>query len=129
MTVEIKVEGLDRLIAKLGRLRTFSALRAPLVRGVSVLHEAIATYPPPPPNSTYVRTGTLGRRWTTKVQTLTTFRGTIGNNTVYAPDVQDAAKQRPIHRGRWQTIQSVVSEKRGEILADFQAAINRLLGE
>ena len=127
MQAGIHVEGLDRIIRKLGRLKAFSELRPAMERGVAMLHEAVADYPPPPEGSTYRRTGTLGRRWTTKVETLTTFQGTIGNNTVYGPYVQDEAKQARMHKGRWQTIQSVVEEKRSAIVADFQALIRRIL--
>ena len=127
MQAGIRIEGLDKLIRKLGRLKTFSELRPAMERGVAMLHEGVADYPPPPEGSTYRRTGTLGRRWTTKVETLTTFQGTIGNNTVYGPYVQDEAKQARVHKGRWQTIQGVVEEKRSAIVADFQALIRRIL--
>ena len=129
MTVGIRIDGLDRLVRKLGRLRAFSKLREPLERGLATLHEAIAVYPPSPEGSTYRRTGTLGRRWTTEVQTLTQFRGVLGNNTIYGPYVQDKDKQARVHRGRWQTIQSVVKAKRAAVVADFLAVLRRLLNE
>jgi len=127
MQPAIRIEGLDHCIRKLGRLAAFKELRPPMLRGVAMLHEAVAEYPPPPAGSTYRRTGTLGRRWTTRVETLTKFEGVIGNNTVYGPYVQDKGEQAKVHQGRWQTIQSVVDDGRAAVVAGFQAVIRRIL--
>ena len=67
----------------------------------------IAKYPPPPPHSTYVQTGTLGKRWTKTVKQGHPIQGLIGNLTPYAKYVQDRDHQAKVHRGRWRVIQQI----------------------
>lgn len=54
---------------------------------VTVLHESLPGYPPPPEGSTYVRTGTLGRGWTESVEVTRPWEvvGSLGTNVPYAP--------------------------------------------
>lgn len=76
----------------------------------------------------YRRSGTLGRRWTARVNVLTDdVAGIVGNTTPYAPFVQGAGKQAGIHQGNWQTDQDVVDESRDEITGFFADEIAAFL--
>lgn len=59
----IEVRGLDELIKRMSRYP--DKLNQVEAKGMdatlAVLHESVPPYPPPPPDSTYRRTGTLGR--------------------------------------------------------------------
>lgn len=96
-----------------------------LERGAVGMVQALATYPAPPPSSTYVRTGTLGQRWTIG-------RGDmlrrVGNNTVYAPPVQDRDSQARVHQGRWPTAQGVAEKAVDGMVTDLGARIGEALG-
>lgn len=116
----IEVKGLDEAIARLGTVAKLDGADDALKTWAYRIQGEMATYPAPPPTSTYVRTGTLGRAWTTTGSRLSY---TVGNNTVYAPYVQDADRQAWMHVGRWQTAQEVVEKHTAEIVADVEAGI------
>jgi len=70
----------------------------------------------------YRRTGTLGRRWTSRIEA-NGRRGILGNNTLYAPYVQDAERQNHV-LGYWtNTDQAVIEKHRATILAEFEQHI------
>jgi hypothetical protein len=84
-------------------------------------------YPAAPSQSRYVRTGTLGRRWTIAPieRSADGLRGKIGNNTLYAPFVQSEQWQVKTHRRTgWRTDAQAVRENEAAIVADFQAAVD-----
>ena len=124
----ITIRGIPELQAKLGKAAAIDTLRPPMQRAVYRLQRDMAEYPPQRTGSSYVRTGTLGRRWTTSVtQSFNGLIGTIGNNTIYGPFVQSERFQAGIHRGRWQTDQQVADRNERAIVADFADAIERVL--
>jgi hypothetical protein len=124
----IEIKGVDELIRKLGKVEGVKVLEAPMKRSVYRLQRDMADYPAQRPGSSYVRTGTLGRRWTVKISRRSDgVEGRVGNNTVYAPFVQSHRFQARIHRGRWQTDAKVVDKNRQAIVADFERAIKQAL--
>ncbi len=126
----IEVRGLKELEAKLGKLAAFTAMVAPMTKATALVQHDMAVYPPAPEGSTYRRTGTLGRRWTSRVESLASnVTGVVGNVTVYAPYVQDAEKQAKVHQGRWQTGQAVLEKSRAKIMDFFTREIDRLVGK
>jgi hypothetical protein len=129
MAGEITIIGADRVIAKLGRAKGMEKLRPPMVRAVARLHQEMAAYPPEPRGSSYVRTGTLGRKWVTRIdQSLSEISGRIGNNTEYAPIVQSYQFQTWFHkRTGWQTDRQVMIRNRDAIIQDFQQAIRNAI--
>jgi len=128
MTTSIRVEGLEELQRKLGALAANTALVPEMGRSLERVRAPLVKYPLPPPNSRYKRTGKLGQRWTSQVNTSSTsLEGIIGNNVVYARWVQDKEKQAKIHQGRWPTIQDVLQDKMQAIIAGFEKEIARLL--
>lgn len=127
--MSIKIEGVDELFRKLSNATAVQTLVAPTQRAVLRLQAAMADYPPAPPRSRYRRTGTLGRRWTTRVEPgAESVTGTAGNNTVYGPLVQSERFQTRIHqRTGWQTDRQVIERERENIIRDFQRAIDEAL--
>ena len=86
-------------------------------------------YPPPPPGSSYRRTGTLGRGWqpigphTTGSQ----WAAGIVNETDYGEFVM-GNRQATIHQGRWKTVDTIASEQEPQIVARIEAELDRQLG-
>jgi hypothetical protein len=129
MSLHIGITGVEAVIAKLGSARGPQMLRAPMEASLTELKSDISPYPQAPASSTYRRTGTLGRRWTTSVQMHSNgVEGKVGNNTTYAPFVQSARFQATVHRGRWHTDSQVAQRRRVSIIARFNDAIRRALG-
>jgi hypothetical protein len=125
-TVRVTISGVEACNARLSRLQGMGWAVRPMRQSTLLLQNRMAKYPTQPPGSTYRRTGSLGRRWTTAVEeSRDTVRGTVGNNTSYAPWVQAKNFQARIHQGRWQTEVDVTEQSREEIAALFQAAIER----
>lgn len=88
-------------------------------RGLLLLATYAAEYPPAPSNSSYIRTGTLGRLWATATPRVTmsghVLDARIRNATPYGPLVQQRGQQRRVHRGRWQTTDDVMEQHLNEV--------------
>jgi hypothetical protein len=93
---KITIEGVEDVIKKLDSLGDPAIMRRAMNKSVQHLHRRIAKYPPKPGHSSYRRTGTLGRLWTTKVEQ-GGKRGIVGNKTPYAIDVQ-GPRRRHFHK-------------------------------
>lgn len=72
---------------------------------------------------------TLGRSWTTEVRGFAAgVRGVVGTKASYAPLVQDKKQQAAIHkRHKWPTVQSVLKDKKREIIHLFNVVIARII--
>lgn len=128
MSVSLEIKGINELFRKLDSIDAIKILEDPMSRAVLRLESRLKVYPPTRPNQRYVRTGTLGRRWTHEVTKRSDgIIGTVGNNTIYGPFVQSARFQTRIHRGRWQTDQAVLEAEKDTILRDFERAIAEAL--
>lgn len=127
--MSIEIRGVDKLLKKLGKVQTHTVLEPPMRRAVLRLQRDMQEYPPQPANSLYRRTGTLGRRWTTRItRSASGLSGRVGNNTRYAPWVQSQRFQRGIHqRTGWPTDIQVIERNRAAIVDDFKRAIDRAL--
>lgn len=124
MSVSIEVKGIKELFDKLGSFDAINVLEDPMNRAVLRLESRMKVYPPTRPNQRYVRTGTLGRRFTHEVTRQSNgLIGKVGNNTVYAPFVVSKQFQRTLFRGRWQTDLDVLESEKDVILRDFEKAI------
>lgn len=119
--VSVNVEGSEALLALLKQFPDVvkKEIEAVINKGLYLLQAGAADYPPPPPGSTYRRTGTLGRLWTSAQHQIrvsgNALEGRIGNATPYGPYVQSQAKQAAIHQGRWKTIEQIMKEAEPEI--------------
>lgn len=127
--MSISIEGVDELIGRLGRVGAMAVLRRPMVRGLARVVAEMSEYPAQPAETDYVRTGTLGRRWTQEIDsTAEGLQGKAGNNTLYGPFVQSEMFQAE-WMAHWQTDEDVVERQMAPIERDFQAAIDDELGE
>lgn len=120
--------------AAIAALRKYQAdlaaiVQPPLDRGAARVEAGMKPYPAPPPNSRYVRgapphSEKLGTRWTTRRISGQGFVGReVGNNASYAPLVQSEELQRPIHRGRWQTDEQIITRELPATVADVRGAL------
>jgi hypothetical protein len=153
MPVTIALYGARRLAGKFERAQRLEILRPPMVRALARLEDPIKTYPPPPAPGVWAahtskrqkraffallragritgkRTGTLGRRWTSKItEKGVNLEGEWGNITGYGRFVQGEETQARFHRGRWITDQQVIDQNRRAIVNDFSQAITAALEE
>ena len=126
---EIETKGVEQVRKKIDRLQKRldtgdpgSTVRQVLRRVVILIQSRMMVYPPQRAGSSYRRTGTLGRTWTSDVYSEgDSLIGKVGNVTKYAPQVQSEKFQSKAHKGRWQTDVQVIRELEPEINAEFSA--------
>jgi hypothetical protein len=139
----IRIEGVDELIRKLGKVEGVRVLRAPMEESVSLIQNEMMIEPPAIPGSLYrrgfgmansrgiVRRKTseqLSKHWTRKVKASPNgVMGIVGTNVTYAPWVQSHQFQARIHRGRWGTDRKAIEKHRDEIVERFRRAIHNAL--
>lgn len=155
MTISFKIEGLDKLAAKLKGIEDLKFLKAVMRAAGETLKKHIAKYPPAseanssrgPGNSWYKRgsgsvyekvgggvsyyktSETLGRSWTTAVKD-NGLTVEVGNKVTYGPYVQDRDRQTWFHKARgWLTVQEVIEEDSEKIQKQVIDAINKKLEE
>lgn len=144
----VEILGLDQLTAAIGLLAAGLVLRETMEVATELVRTELAVYPPPPAGYRmvwrsdkqrrfffaalragrievpYRRTGTLGRRWTTRVRAVgNDLHGEVGNVTVYGPWVQADTAQAAVHRGRWRTDEMVARQTEPRVQALFEARI------
>lgn len=123
----------DEVIRALQRYRADlpAIVQEPLDRGAMQVLAGMKPYPPPPPESRYVRgapphSENLGKRWTSRRIRGQEYVGReVGNNASYAPWVQSSELQARVHQGRWQTDQEVIERELPGIVADVEQALRR----
>ena len=136
---DYEIKGLDKLEAKLrpivkGAIK--DGLRKTTEKALDYVHSQVPEYPPPPPASTYRRTGTLGRQINTAVKEVGgKIQGVIGSPTEYSPWVISseavpevgAGPQAAVHKGRWWTLQDVVKKSLAEVKRFYDKLIEDML--
>lgn len=129
LDISAQLKGLDKAYKLLGKIKGREMLKPPMKRTTLRLVDKLKRYPPKPSWVRYVRTGTLGRSWTEKVDLiLDGVEGRVGNRTRYAPDVQHKGTQRLIFkRIGWPTDEDVLKQELSAIIKDFQKAIDEEL--
>lgn len=127
LTIETNIADVAGELERRG-LRVLDVLEGPLDRGAIRIEAAMKAYPSPPSGSTYRRTGTLGRRWTTKpIRRVDEVGREVGNKTDYAPVVQSEELQAALHRGRWQTDAQVLQRAAPRLLRDVEDTLAELM--
>lgn len=123
------IELIDRqkVIARLSNFKLAELLKRPFQKIMLKMQADIAKYPPPRTGSSYVRTGTLGRRWTTAPIVISGLNAKVVNNTKYGPYVQSAKNQAWMHAGRWQTDEDVMKANEKTALDLVDKAIEEYL--
>lgn len=118
---EIVRKGLQDLsaeIPKIGREQIYRTMQA-IVRRMKI-------YPPPPPTSAYIRTGTLGAGWAISGRT---DGYTVSNSTPYTKYVVGTAygtEQAWMHQGRWQLLRDVSDEEVGKLPKEIEDNISQV---
>jgi hypothetical protein len=156
MTIQIRVDGLRELEAKLGMVASREWITAGLLAGGLYIKGKVAKYPParhaPQPFvSDHQRRGffaklraglidvpykrgispgseRLGQSWTAEArdQGMTVV---IGNDASYAPLVHDMARQTGYHKlTGWKTTEEVVKEERDKVVRKMTEHLRRALG-
>jgi len=96
---------------------------------------SVPPYPAPPPGSSYVRTGTLGRTiglggradiYETR-RVGAGYEARLGTRLDYAPYVIGPETQAAPHRGRWWTMRTVLEKAMPGIERLYEAAANRMV--
>jgi hypothetical protein len=128
--MSIQIQGLEQLFRKFGVVQSKRILRPPMQRAVYRLVRRMATYPPAPADSKYVRQGILGKGW--HAPPIKEFpdglEGKVANKVIYGPLVQSSRFQTRQHRQTgWLTDAQAVREEEGAIVRDFQVAVNEAL--
>ena len=124
---EVRLVGLDALAAIPANARRvlMDALGQAGEEALLGLIPDLADYPAQPAGSTYRRTGTLGRLWTSAKPSWqskpTGFIGTLGNATSYGPYVQ-GDDQAP-GNDHWQTAGDVLDGHTAEIVGIFEGSL------
>lgn len=126
----VEIRGSVELRRKLEQLeQAFEQMADPTSDALELLSKRMQFYPPPPPNSTYDRTGALRNSWQETVVMSSTVLGIVYSNLDYVGYVQDAEMQAGIHQGRWDTAQSVAEEEEDNIVALFERHLEELINK
>lgn len=125
--IVIDIKGEKRLERLLDVLGTPRLITEPAMHRIGTQATTnMAKYPPTLPNQVYRRTHTLERKWAYQVRSnLFSTTAVVGNNTPYAPFVQDETSQADIHAGRWHTVQDEMAEAKKYALDMFQEVIEK----
>ena len=122
--IETDLEGDEKTEALLQSLQTPGFLLPTFQSIGTQLNTDLATYPPERPNSSYVRTNTLGRNWThEEFVSLYEISTVLGNVTPYGPYVQDPNEQAWMHVGHWQTTADVMDKREQWVLDQIETGL------
>lgn len=127
---EITVTGIDEVLEKLRAIGPDLAetIRPAVAEALQIVRGRMREYPPPPPNSSYVRTGNLGASWEVIPYGSGDVLGIVRSaGPEYNRFVQSHEEQAGIHQGRWQTDEDVAREKEDEATAVLDELLNKLL--
>ena len=128
MSTTITLLGMDEVLDALTRMGNLRGFKRGMAAGGAYLLAQLQRYPPQPPNSTYKRTGTLGRGWVMEGR-----RGgmqvVIGNATPYAPKVQGiSGTQSSFFAERGWIGPDTAMDRYGDAIADLVRAYTEMDG-
>jgi hypothetical protein len=142
MTSSIEIRGLKELIERMQKYprELQQSVGVTMDAAMLALHENVPPYPPPPGDSSYDRTGTLGRTLGSsegggrsgtpdvyEVREMgSTWEGHFGTNLDYAPHVIGDDTQAWMHQGRWWTIKTVADKATDKINRMFGTLAEKL---
>ncbi len=144
--INIRVVGLDPLIKRMDQHqdKLNQGMQEAMTDSLLVMTESVPGYPSPPENSSYRRTGTLGRTLGSSVEggksgqpqifSVTAigggWEGRFGTNLEYAPYVIGDGSQSKTHQKRWWVLSDVAEKAAPKIERVWQllaAAIAKYL--
>lgn len=142
MTSPIEIHGLDEIIKRMKAYpdQLTKSVRVTMQAVLLSLWESVPPYPPPPEESTYDRTGTLGRTLGSGMEggqggqpdvfTIrelgSAWEAHFGTNLDYAPYVIGDEVQAEVHQGRWWTIRAVAEKASEKIDKLFDTLAQKL---
>lgn len=121
--MSVKWGGVPELLT---RLSSSDPIAEGLKQGKEQFHEALKTYPPPKPDSTYIRTGFLRDHWRVRAVSNTEFRAT--NSASYASFVQGRFRRRYHYVTGWRTPQEIFRHISKSVLAQIRGGIAKASG-
>lgn len=131
LTYSYKVTGVDAVVQSLRQL-TIPALEPTVAALLDEIGRDAADYPPPPPDSEYVRTNALRDGWLDSEPSVTisgsTLLGVLTNSVPYGPFVMGAEDQASVHAGRWRTTDSIMDAWEQRAAERIEDALGRLVG-
>lgn len=128
MTIELESNDVRNMLKRLP-LVFFKHQRRSMDKSVKLVQRRQQAYPPAPPSSSYRRTGTLGRRWSTQVRPIIgSVRGEGYNPTPYYPYVQ-GEDQAQVHAGRWTATKEQLKKSENEIVEFHKAGLEDAIRE
>lgn len=156
MSIKINQQDLRAVKKKLKTIDNFHRWgKVPMEQSLSVLHDDVAKYTRKSPGAFsrlatpgqkraywakvksgeirhgpagYVRSGTLGRKWTTKIiRTMRGLIGELGNNTAYGEFVQGLRQQIFHAMSGWRRFDKVLAINRPKIERVWKRAIDMVL--
>tara|TARA_Y100000310_G_scaffold61430_1_gene56703 strand:- start:2291 stop:2716 length:426 start_codon:yes stop_codon:yes gene_type:complete len=139
----MRLEGLNKLEKKLGRLATARLLLPALDKGAKLIYQEAAKYPPQPKprggGKPYRRTGLFGESFSARsyqrqrdlysvVKNTAARKGRLYGIYVMGPKTGSKGKRQAwMHKGVWPTLQYVADKNAGEVAGLMQAKIDRIL--
>lgn len=143
MPIEITVEGLDELIARMNAFpnELIKVNAVAMSASLNTFWEKVPPYPQQSPGSTYVRTGTLGKSlgssmsggasggkpniYTIRSLGAGNVEGKFGSRLSYAPAVIGES-QAPAFDGRWWNIKTIAERATSKIDSIWKAVADKL---
>jgi hypothetical protein len=111
-------------------------LEQAMEQALMVLQGEAADYPAAPQDTTYRRTGTLGRRWVGAARVIQAegsgagLVGRVGNITAYAGLVQGPNDQLAVHKAHgWRTTKDIVRDNQEAIMGLLERAGGHIVEE
>jgi hypothetical protein len=140
----IEVRGLTELIQRMQQYpqKLAAVVKTGMDATLAALWESVPPYPASPPDSTYRRTGTLGRTlgssfsggksggepsiYSTRSLGAGNIEGRFGTNLDYAPYVIGDGTQAKVHQGRWWTMTTIAEKAKSKITAVWNSVGTKL---
>lgn len=144
MTERVEVHGLSELLSRMTKYPTELVKVGAVTMSASLntLWENVPAYPAAPVDSTYRRTGTLGKSlgssqgggatggspsiYRVKQLGQGNFEGQFGTSLDYAPYVIGEGTQAEVHQGRWWTIATIAEKAADKINRLWEMAAKKL---
>lgn len=125
MTLKVETRDTKILTTKYRALNVKTILTHITNEYLSRMQIDLNHYPPPPPGSTYKRTGALGRGWLHRTEGA---QGVVRleNAVPYATYVQ-GPRQAWMHVGRWATVEEVWARYHDAMTTDLRQAVREEL--
>lgn len=132
----VELMGVDALLRELSGYQTTrdDEMEAASRKALDLLRSPLREYPPEREGQTYIRTFDLQGGWESAsisyASNQAEWSATASNPIAYGPFVQGDPDQNPhqagMHVGRWNTTQATVDDNQHELVAEFEAALQKI---